>query len=146
MISHYFRFDYEYEEILLFLHKKLGIKMSLRTLKNRLREFGLRKKDHQETDENQVRQYIEEEISGPSSSRGYRSMRHHLRIKQNIQAKRATVERLLREVYPEGTEQRKRHKFGRRQYVNPGPNWCLHVDGHDKLKPFGYAIHGCIDR
>ena len=61
--------------------------MSLRTLKNRLREFGLRRKDYQETDENQVRQYIEEETSGPGSSRGYRNMWHHLRIKHNIQAK-----------------------------------------------------------
>ena len=55
------------------------------------------------------------------------------------------MERLLREVDPEGTEQGKPHQFRTRQYVNPGPNWCWHVDGHDKLKPFGFAIHGCID-
>lgn len=27
----------------------------------------------------------------------------------------------------------------------PGPNFLWHIDGYDKLKPFGFAIHGCID-
>jgi hypothetical protein len=26
-----------------------------------------------------------------------------------------------------------------------GPNYVYHVDGYDKLKPFGFAISGCID-
>ena len=26
-----------------------------------------------------------------------------------------------------------------------GPNWCWHIDGYDKLKPFGFPIHVCID-
>ena len=26
-----------------------------------------------------------------------------------------------------------------------GPNWCWHIDGYDKLKPFGFPIHACID-
>ena len=26
-----------------------------------------------------------------------------------------------------------------------GPNFSWHCDGYDKLKPFGIAIHGCID-
>ena len=26
-----------------------------------------------------------------------------------------------------------------------GPNQAWHCDGYDKLKPFGLAIHGCID-
>ena len=25
------------------------------------------------------------------------------------------------------------------------PNFLWHCDGYDKLKPFGIAIHGCID-
>ena len=25
------------------------------------------------------------------------------------------------------------------------PNFIWHCDGYDKLKPFGIAIHGCID-
>ena len=26
-----------------------------------------------------------------------------------------------------------------------GPNYCWHVDSYDKFKPFGFAIHGCVD-
>ena len=33
----------------------------------------------------------------------------------------------------------------RRTYHNIGPNFSLHANGYDKLKPFGLAIHGCID-
>ena len=27
----------------------------------------------------------------------------------------------------------------------PGPDHLWHIDGYDKLKPFGFSIHGCID-
>ena len=30
-------------------------------------------------------------------------------------------------------------------YTNPGPDYCWHIDGYDKIKPNGFAIHGCID-
>jgi hypothetical protein len=26
-----------------------------------------------------------------------------------------------------------------------GPNYVWHIDGFDKIKPFGFAIHACID-
>ena len=26
-----------------------------------------------------------------------------------------------------------------------GPNYLWHVDGYDKLTPYGLNIHGCID-
>lgn len=30
-------------------------------------------------------------------------------------------------------------------YINQGPNFVWHVDGYDKLSPYGLDIHGCID-
>ena len=33
----------------------------------------------------------------------------------------------------------------KREYTSPGPNYCWHVDGYDKLKPYGFPIHGAID-
>ncbi|CAM4572422.1 unnamed protein product [Leuciscus chuanchicus] len=38
-----------------------------------------------------------------------------------------------------------RRRFVRRSYCAAGPNQVWHVDGYDKLKPFGIAISGCID-
>lgn len=26
-----------------------------------------------------------------------------------------------------------------------GPNYTWHMDGYDKLSPYGVTIHGCID-
>ena len=33
----------------------------------------------------------------------------------------------------------------RRQYIARGPNCIWHIDGNDKLLPYGFAIHGAID-
>ncbi len=46
---------------------------------------------------------------------------------------------------PEGVESRKRRILQRRIYRNPGPNFAIHIDGYDKLKAYGFAIHGAID-
>ena len=27
----------------------------------------------------------------------------------------------------------------------PGPNFIWHIDGYDKLKPYGFCTHGAID-
>ena len=49
---------------------------------------------------------------------------------------------LLKILEPVGVEARSRHRFQRRHYKTAGPN---HIDGYDKLKPFGFCIHGAID-
>ena len=41
--------------------------------------------------------------------------------------------------------ERNRHKLKRRKYNSSGPNYCWHVDGNDKQKPFGFPIHGAVD-
>ncbi|XP_061170646.1 uncharacterized protein LOC133180064 [Saccostrea echinata] len=53
--------------------------------------------------------------------------------------------KLLRELDPEGTKIRRRRRILRRTYHSIGPNQIWHVVGYDKLKPYGFAIHGCID-
>lgn len=58
---------------------------------------------------------------------------------------RESVRELLKIVDPEGVELRSRHRLKRRQYKTKGPNYLWHMDGYDKLKPFGFCIHGAID-
>lgn len=53
--------------------------------------------------------------------------------------------RLLKEVDPEGTALRRARRLRRRLYTSPGPNACWHIDGYDKLKPYGLPVHGCVD-
>lgn len=115
--------------------------MSERTRKNRPKEFGLHRKLAL-YDDIEVRRYIKHEIEGPGCMAGYRSMWHTLPMK-GIRVPRRIVEEIIRDLDPEGRETRRRK---RRKCRLPGSNYCRHVDGYDKLKPYGFPIHGCIDR
>ena len=88
---------------------------------------------------------VREELDGPSCMSGYRAMWHTLRLKYGLCIPRSTVQSLLKEVDPFGTEERRKHRLKRRTYSSNGPNECWHVDGYDKLKPFGFPIHGAVD-
>ncbi|XP_046840005.1 uncharacterized protein LOC124434166 [Xenia sp. Carnegie-2017] len=91
-----------------------------------------------------VRESIRTIVDGHGSLQGYRSVLHTLRL-NGIQVPRVAVQEILREICPEGTERRRAHRLKRREYRNPGPNYAWHCDGYDKMKPFGFPIHGCID-
>ena len=92
-----------------------------------------------------VERLIRNELDGPGSISGYIRMWHTLHVKYGLYIPRVEVASLLRELDPAGVEQRKRHKLKRRKYNSPGPNYCWHVDGNDKLKYFGFPIPGAID-
>ena len=48
-----------------------------------------------------------------------------------------SVRLILKELHPLSVEQKVRHSLTRRTYVSTGPNQAWHIDGYDKLKPFG---------
>ena len=83
-------------------------------------------------------------ITGPSSSRGYRGIWYTLEM-VGLRVPRVIVQDLVREMHPEGSELRKKHRLKRRTYHNPGPNYAWHIDGYDNLKHWGFPIHGGID-
>lgn len=117
--------------------------MCERTLRSCLQEYGLRRRKTS-YDITQVRQRIVEELNGPGCMGGYRSLWHTLRL-EGIQVPRHVVEELVRELDPDGCKLRQSKRLRRRKYESPGPNYCWHLDGYDKLKPYGFPIHGCID-
>ena len=144
LISYYFGKYFPYHVIVLFLKTYHGITMSTRTLKRRLRKFGLKRRQAN-VNEPVLRRIIEQELQGPTSTKGYRGLWYVLRCSYGIITPRDTVMRLLRDVDPVGSIQRRSRRLHRRQYNSPGPNNCWHVDGYDKLKPYGLPIHGCVD-
>ena len=87
---------------------------------------------------------MSELIDGPCSAHGYRAMWHTLEM-EGLRIPRVIVQDLLKEMDPEGTELRRKHRLKRREYQNPGPNYSWHIDGYDKLKCWGFPIHGAID-
>ena len=144
LIRYYFQRGFDYSVILLFLEKYHATEISVRTLHNRLHKYGLRRRNAN-SDDAEIYQAIQQELDGPGCMRGYRAMWHTLRLDYGIQAPRRKVEGILQQVDPEGTALRKAHALRRRSYTNPGPNFAWHVDGYDKLKPYGFPIHGAVD-
>jgi hypothetical protein len=88
--------------------------------------------------------FIMHEIEGSGRSNGYRWM-HSKCIQNGMFDSQTTVRLLLGILDPSGVQARLHRKLRRRQYVSDGPNATWHIDGYDKLKPFGICIHGCID-
>lgn len=68
-----------------------------------------------------------------------------LNSKHQLRASKTKVMKLLQRLNPSGIERRSRCRLQRRIYVSNGPNFTWHIDRFDKLKPYGFAIHGAID-
>ena len=64
---------------------------------------------------------------------------------EGIRIPRKFVQMFLQEIDPAGCERRRQHSIRGRQYINPGPDFTRHIDGYDKLKSWGFPIHGAID-
>ena len=89
-------------------------------------------------------EFIDTELNGSGSEIGNRQMYQRC-IQGGLRVTRKTGATIIQELYPEGVELRGRKHLGRRLYFGRGPNWVWHIDGFDKLKPYGFNIHGAID-
>ncbi|XP_041362210.1 uncharacterized protein LOC121378197 [Gigantopelta aegis] len=56
-----------------------------------------------------------------------------------------TVRILMSICDPTGVAKRKKRRLSLRNYYSKGPNALWHMDGYDKIKPYGICIHGCVD-
>lgn len=54
------------------------------------------------------------------------------------------MRQLLLRLDPEGVERKKSQKLRRRIYQTLGPNYVWHINGFDKIEPYGFSIHECI--
>ena len=143
IIRFYFYRGFHYEEILNFLRKFHDHEMSSSALKRRIKRYGLQPRNS-DYEIDAVRDAIRSLLDGPRCCRGYRAIWHTPQM-SGMTAPRVVVAELLREPDPEGVQERSTHRLKRRVYRNPGPNFSWHCDGYDKLKPYGFPIHGCID-
>ena len=145
LIAEYFAQGFTYKDILVALLVSHGIAISLKTLKRTLRSLRLRRRQFLSREE--IVSAIDEirtELSGSGQCIGYRSMWKRLQNK-GLVVSAHTVREILKFLDGEGVRGRRIGRLKRRDYVNPGPNFVWHIDGYDKLKPFGFAIHGAID-
>ena len=130
----------------MFLAHRHQCNISYGTLLRRLKKYGLMRRGvmNKYSFENtflQVQRRMAELVNGPGSSMGYRAIWHTLKL-EGIRVPRVIVQDLLKEMDPEGTERRKRHRLKQRAHHNPGPNYSWHIDGYDKLKCYTVTIDG----
>ena len=143
LIEQYFNLGLNYSEILLFLGLSHGCFLSIRQLKRILKHLGLGRRNR--SNPQIICEAIEEELHGSGSMLGYRQMARRLLHEYGVSTDKETVRQLLKIMDPQGVESRSKHRLRRRQYRTVGPNHFWHIDGYDKLKPFGFCIHGPID-
>ena len=143
LVKKYFLLGFSYNEIVQYLATTNGITLSVRQLNRILRSLGLFRRHHH-ISPNVTLQAVQEELKGSSSEFGYRLMHQKLRSK-GLNTDRESVRIALKLLGPDGVKSRTSRRFRCRIYVSSGPNLTWHIDGYDKLKPFGLAIHGALD-
>ena len=141
-IREYFLAGLSYSEIKTMLCAS-NIHISIRQVNRVLRSMNLFRRG-KKSSTNDILNAIHKEILGSGQCFGYRLMTQKLRM-QGYNVDRETVRISLNSLDPEGVEQRSIHRFRRRKYRSVGPNYIWHLDGYDKLKKFGFAVHGGID-
>ena len=87
LIRHYFQRGFDHSVILLFLEKYHATEMPVPTSHNRLREYGLRRRNANSYDA-EIYQAIQQELDRPDCMRGYRARWHTLRLDYGIKAPR----------------------------------------------------------
>ena len=83
---------------------------------------------------------VQESIESGGENRGDRNIRQCL-IQKGKPYTFISVRLALKSIDPDGVARRSKHRLKRRKYINCGPNYVWHIDGNDKLKPFGVCIH-----
>ena len=115
--------------------------ISVRQLKHFCQKLKLTRRRHVQDD-------LVKDISNTSTSPlclGYRQLSEFISIKYNLTVSKEQVRKCLKVVDPEGVRERWRKVIRRQIYETAGPGDVFHMDGNDKLKRRGFAIHGCID-
>ena len=142
-LDKYFHEGFKYKEIIALLKNRHGIKISPRTLHHCLRRANFYRKGKQSPLLDIVT-FIQHELEGSGSCIGYRAM-HQRFIRNSLMVSRVIVAQVMKHLKPIGVNTRRRPALRHRLYYSQGPNWVWHLDGYDRLKPYGFEIHGCID-
>ena len=143
LVERYFWNGYRYDEIIMLLKKQHHIQISKRTLQRYLNHIGLSRRSRP-LDSNALLADVHQYLQENGDSHGYRNVRQRL-LQRGISYTHEAIRIALLVLDPEGVSRRKARKLKRRKYQCRGPNHAWHIDGNDKLKPYGFYIHGCID-
>lgn len=137
-LQHLLRTRMTYKDI----GRVLGV--SYKTVMRRAKQLGMAKRTYDDISREELVAEVKAAYERGSGGQGYRSIQAQLEGR-GIKAKRDQIASICREVDPEGSRQRYTNTKMRRMYKVPWINYVWHIDGHHKLNPFGFVIHGAID-
>ena len=115
LVERYFHLGFKNQVILDYLKNCHVIPISLSTLERRLRDYGLKRRGASIEDQ-ELREILLREISGPEQLRGCRAVWHLLRLKHLFHLPRERVAYFLQELNSCSTRERRRRKLTRRRY------------------------------
>ena len=145
LVRHYhsIRPKIKYKEILSIIATLHGRRVTMDMLKKICKQEQLNRQKN--VSDNELREVVALELETSLSNVGYRQMTESITTKYRINVSKENVRRALKSVDPQGVQARKRNCIKRRIYWSNGPGEIYHIDGNDKLKRWGFCIHGCID-
>ena len=143
LVEYYRRHLYTVNEIVGFLIFRHHYLTSKRTVERILKRLNIRLRERESPLPELIVAIQELHSSGYCES-GYRTVWRILNSSCGLRATQGTVRAINAVLDPSGVHHRTAHRFRRRTYGAMGPNGVVHIDGYDKLKPFGIAIHGAI--
>ena len=87
----------------------------------------------------------ENELNTSLSSVGYRQMTENFCLKYGVNVAMEDIHKALKSVGPDEVNKRKSKTIMRREFLSSGPGSIYHIDVNDKLKCWGFGIHGWVD-
>ena len=134
LIKMYFDVGMLYKDIVSTLSQQHNITISERHLIRKLTHLNLSRRTFSSF--NDVTTFIQRQLVGSGQCHGYRMM-YEKCIQHGLRVRKEDVRIILKELDPEGVESRMGRRLRRRLYYAKGPNYIWHLDGYDKLKPYG---------
>ena len=144
LIGIYYQNGYGIREIIGFMTLRHDSPISERQVHRILRGMNLLRRGN-ESPLADIILAVSHELARQDQHIGYRLMRRRLQSTHHLTVTAETVRQVLCVLDRQGVAQRSRRSIRRRIYSNPGPNFAIHMDGWDKLKPYGVSIHAAID-
>ena len=145
LVHHYHAVSPKYtkREICMLLRKDHGVDITERQLKYVCKKEGLSK--HWNIDSNLIEEMVSNELDTSRRNVGYRQMSEIVNLRYGTRISKESVRKALKEVDPDGVEERRGRVLKRKIYETNGPNDVYHIDGNDKLKQWGFYIHSGVD-
>lgn len=149
---YFYQYGYSDQSIIRDLSRHQGIQLSRFQVQNIRLENGMKRRFRTKEECAQALQeaisFLEEDLQRTQAIRGFGRgyLWNYVRQKAGVLIAQNRLYNLYRDIFPEEVRKRREGNFKHRtDFTVPGPNflWCL--DGHEKLKRFGFQIYACID-